>query len=787
MLSNCQHTPMKVPKHKPFSGKAVLHGRKNRKKVGVVDFFCGCGGASKGFQLAANSKVDFEIVAGIDCDQSSCDSFELSVGAPAHCNDIRELYEDSLRFNAFLRGLNLERYDKILLIGCAPCQGFSAHRRNIRDEDLRKDLFVTFCRLAPKLQPDAIFMENVADLFSRQNWPFYQAGAASLRAAGYYFQGRPYNFAGFGLPQERFRAVMIASRFSASLPKPSLEPGNYRTVRQAIGDLPPLRSGERSLADSMHWVSDHRPSTLEILRKVPKDGGNRPRGIGPKCLDRARDAHGGFTDVYGRLAWDKPAVTLTGKCRTPSAGRYAHPEQDRGLSIREAALLQGFPTDFQFQGNFDARYQQIGNAVPPLVARSFAEHIATNCLGLQKTDNKVDIDALDGVTSPVGPGFAIQINGYKKRRLQNSTGQAKLFTALDLFCGAGGLSLGLKQSGFKVLGAIDNDPVAVDTYRRNLGNRVICGDIREVSPSQIAKIFGIKAGAISLIAGGPPCQGFSVKRRGTEDDPRNQLLLEFVNFVSYFKPDFFLVENVTGLTSKRGRLYLDQLTQAVRGLGYEPYLGELDMVRYGLPQNRVRAILVGQRKDLDGTFRFPSQLSTHTPFKTVREALHDLPSPPEDGSPHPFVANHYREARMSQLNLERIRSIPEGCGREHLPRELMLACHQRRNGVRHLDTYGRLSFDQPSVTITARFDSFTRGRFGHPIENRTITLREGARLQSFPDDFVFVGNREECARQIGNAVPPDMARILGAAIQQALLNMSSEGRSMSTTPSLIEI
>ena len=746
-----------------------------KEKVGVIDFFCGCGGTSKGFQLAKMPSLEYEIVAGVDFDEASCRTFESAIGAKAIRLDIRDLCANLSAIDDFKNTLNLCRYKKIVLIGCAPCQGFSAHRRSQIEEDLRKDLFVMFCRMAPIFAPDAIFMENVPDIFSTRNWPFYQAGTAALREAGYRVQGRPYNFAGFGLPQERYRGIIIASKTDARLPTPFLEPPQFRTVRQAIGNLPLLNSGEKSVNDVMHWVSNHRESTLEILRQVPRDGGNRPRGVGPKCLDRAREAHGGYTDVYGRLAWDKPAVTLTGKCRTPSAGRYGHPDQDRGLSIREAALLQGFQKEFSFQGNFDTMYQQIGDAVPPIVAKTFAEHIASYCLTPSSPDCTIG-NFLDGLSAPIGAGFAIKINGFKRQR-KHSVSSNNEFTAFDLFSGAGGLSLGLKLAGLKVLGAVDNDQASVETYQRNLGNHILCEDIRRLDPAAVATRFGVEPGSLTLLAGGPPCQGFSVKRRGSDTDIRNELLLEFVRFVTYLRPEFFLVENVTGLMSKRGKAHLYELISSMYDLGYSTQLSQIDMVQYGIPQTRVRAFLVGERMRTEPRFKFPRP--THKIFRTVRDAIGDLPSPPEDGSPHPSVPNHYRESRMSKINLQRLRFIPEGGGRESLPENLALPCHQKNPAVRHVDTYGRLTFDQPAVTITASFDSFTRGRFGHPTEDRTITLREGARIQTFPDDFVFSGNREECARQIGNAVPPLMAQIMGKQIIQALLEARNYGSTSS--------
>ncbi|QQP89834.1 DNA cytosine methyltransferase [Skermanella sp. TT6] len=341
-------------------------------------------------------------------------------------------------------------------------------------------------------------------------------------------------------------------------------------------------------------------------------------------------------------------------------------------------------------------------------------------------------------------------------------------TTIDLFCGAGGLSLGLSRAGFRVVSALDNDPVAARTYRRNLGDHINVAQIEDVSADDMLALTGIRRGELSLLAGGPPCQGFSLQRRGDRKDPRNGLVLEFVRLVEELRPQLFLMENVGGLLSKHGKPFLRELSLRAWHLGYVVQVALLDAVDYGVPQYRQRAFLVGEQSN-DGIarFKFPDPVS-RAKRATVRDAIGDLPSPLADGSVHPDFPNHYREARLSALNIERIKHVPPGGGREHLPEELQLACHRNNPGHRHMDVYGRLAWDEPSVTLTARFDSFTRGRFGHPVEHRSLTIREGARIQTFPDTFVFEGNREDGARQVGNAVPPLFAQRLGDALMRRL-------------------
>lgn len=350
-----------------------------------VDFFCGAGGMSYGFHEMAKLTGRFRWAGAIDIDEHAIDTYEHNYGhRPANLN-LGEATVDEIR-----NVLDLNPNNPLILIGCAPCQGFSSHRKkDHRGSDKRNTLVGRFAEIAVQLKPSLIIMENVPDLLAKKHWVHFEAFRDVVRAAGYHIAVKILNMAEYGTPQARFRTVLIAARnFIPTLPSPIFRPDQFRTVRDAIGELPPLKAGEKDSQDPMHMTSKHREETIELLAKIPKDGGNRPHGVGPKCLDNVA----GFSDVYGRLYWDKPAVTITARCRTPSCGRFVHPEQNRGLSVREAALLQGFPKKFYFEGPFDDKYKQIGNAVSPIFSTRLAGHILTLLAGRNHACKEASMD-----------------------------------------------------------------------------------------------------------------------------------------------------------------------------------------------------------------------------------------------------------------------------------------------------------------------------------------------------------------------------------------------------------
>jgi DNA (cytosine-5)-methyltransferase 1 len=336
-------------------------------------------------------------------------------------------------------------------------------------------------------------------------------------------------------------------------------------------------------------------------------------------------------------------------------------------------------------------------------------------------------------------------------------------TLIEFFCGAGGLSLGFKKAGFKTLAAFDNDGSCIETYNKNFGAVAHLSDIFDLNKKKIAEIIGHGV-HVDVITGGPPCQGFSVQRRGQNEDPRNNLVLEYLRLVLALKPKFFLMENVGGLLSVRGKPFMDEVLLRSKRAGYILHIAKLKAIEFGVPQDRRRVFIIGELagKNLP-KYKFPLPKSTFQKKPvTVRDAIFDLVDRGEGDLP-----NH-RADTLSAKNLERIRSITEGQGRDSLPVHLQLNCHTENATHRHLDTYGRMAWDKPSATITAKFDSFSRGRFGHPVLDRTITLREGARLQTFPDSFVFQGTKVSVAKQIGNAVPPLLAEYVAKSIKKCL-------------------
>ena len=382
---------------------------------------------------------------------------------------------------------------------------------------------------------------------------------------------------------------------------------------------------------------------------------------------------------------------------------------------------------------------------------------------------------------------------------------AKL-TSIDLFAGAGGICLGLENAGFEVLLANDANPAAAQTHRRNFPNtKFVEGDVKRLTGAEVKLATGLKRGELDLLVSGPPCQGFSIIGARLVRDPRNDLFRETLRIAEELRPKALVIENVPGLATLAGGQMLREIVEGYGSLGYTVAFAELLAAQYGVPQMRWRMIFVGFRKDLGippgmgfpkpthGRRRIGELVPNCTippedmeGFVTTREAIGDLPpvGPGEEVSTYvgkPKLAyqremrvklkrelfNHYAPA-MGAANLARIAVLKAGQDWRDLPRELLPEGMKRAKRKDHTRRYSRMTWDGVPRSIITRFRDPKSGEYTHPEQDRTISIREAARIQSFPDWFAFEGSYSELYDQVGNAVPVKLAQAIGNEVRACL-------------------
>lgn len=363
------------------------------------------------------------------------------------------------------------------------------------------------------------------------------------------------------------------------------------------------------------------------------------------------------------------------------------------------------------------------------------------------------------------------------------------YSVIDLFAGCGGFSVGFEQAGFKIIKAVEFDKQIAQTYHHNHKDTQLY--IEDIAKIDTEEYFTRRES--DVIIGGPPCQGFSmagarIRNRAFIDDPRNYLFKHYVNIVNIVRPKMFILENVKGiLTMQKGEIFNEILKtfsnkKLFDGDRYYLHYKVVRTVEFGIPQKRERVVLIGMLNtdfDIDLMFeKVKSQLNMNSPafFEPVSvwEAISDLATPTESGTtalPEPMtsyqqslrygceITTNHIATEHNKKSCKRMRQIQEGENWEKLKEPI----HSVHSGA-----YGRLEKDKPAATITTRFDTPSGGRFIHPTEDRTITPREAARLQSFPDSFEFTGTKSSICKQIGNAVPPKLSYFLANLVKYAL-------------------
>ena len=367
----------------------------------------------------------------------------------------------------------------------------------------------------------------------------------------------------------------------------------------------------------------------------------------------------------------------------------------------------------------------------------------------------------------------------------------KARTVIDLFCGAGGLSEGFSQAGYHVLAGNDFDDAAGETYAvTHKEARFLPGPIQNYSPRDFLRAAGLRSGELDCLAGGPPCQGFSVynHQRGLHDE-RSSLYREYLRLVEGLNPRWVVFENVTGMSSAGGGGAMRAIALGLQKLGYTGAWKTLKAEEYGVPQERRRLVFIGTRTDSPVFFPEATHGEGLLPLVTVRDAISDLPylQNGEDKGMQKFrrkprssyqallrgdeteIYNH-SAPQLADINMRRMKHIPEGGSWRDVPIALLPAGMRRARRCDHTKRYGRLRWDGLASTILTKCDLHW-GAYIHPEQDRVLTVREAARFQSFPDWFHFSGSRTEQYIQVGNAVPP----LLGKQIAETIVDAETEG------------
>ena len=359
----------------------------------VIDLFAGCGGGSLGFM-----RVGLRPVAAVEIDGDAADAYEANVGLRPLVKDIRKVTGEDL-----LRTTGLKSGQCTLLFGCPPCQSFTDLRRGARSsrrDRLRNSLYLDYLRLAAAVRPRHIAFENVPGMLSPRWRPRFEALLEGLTELGYKVVWEVLDAVDFGVPQRRRRLLVLASRVSkpvlpvATHGAPDSGRAAWVTVRDAIGSLAMLASGEVDPDDAYHRARRHSPIALQRLRAIPAGGARTdlPEHLQLDC----HKEHAGHYDIYGRMWWDQPAPTLTSGCTNVTRGRFAHPDQDRAITLREAMRLQTFPSTAVLRGSLDEMALQVGNAVPPL----FAERIGQSVVAMEVASRRAHQRPAVSVVAP---------------------------------------------------------------------------------------------------------------------------------------------------------------------------------------------------------------------------------------------------------------------------------------------------------------------------------------------------------------------------------------------------
>ncbi len=717
-----------------------------KSKPTFISLFSGAGGFKIGLENAG-----FKCLLATDIMPEAKKTHELNSKIPFLLKDIRQITLSEIL--KITKGVTPD-----VIIGGPPCQGFSV-MGDKQGSDPRNNLFASYINLVRSIKPRCFILENVKGLKTMYGGQAFKTIVDGFSDSGYDIYSKVLDAFDYGVPQHRDRVIIVGTRLERSFKFPT-------PCRKKIGSLIPRDTVGEAINDLIkkddnfpnHIALNHNDIVIRRYKLI-KEGGKLP----PPDKLPAEIRRKNFGSTYQRLNRKTPSITLV-----PGNNAFpVHPVLNRSLTPREAARIQSFPDSHIF---FGARRKQcilVGNAVAPLLAANIAIEIKKHLFNKSYQKNNDDLIKKRGVLDLTKPRDILEKVNYKKNAP----------TFIDLFSGAGGISIGLAQAGLKPLLSADFDNDVKETHEFNFCNHdFVHGDLScpKVKKMLTNKVNGKK---VNLIAGGPPCQGFSIfgKRRfvNTKNydpttDPRNKLVFTFFDYVKALKPDWFIMENVAGFVSLDRGNFVIKLEEYVKKLGYKNYdYRVINTAEYGVPQKRKRFIFIGNRTGHLIPWPKPKYFEDpkdwQLPMRTVGEVITDLSEPDSKN----YVANHEPMNHSAEIK-ERYSYVEEGkkMDVEKLPEKLKYAKFTGQKIKNFSHVYRRLDRKEPSITLVPGHNAFPI----HPFLNRLITTREAARIQTFPDNIVFKGSSKEQCIQVGNAFPCMMAQRLGEMIIKAIDN-----------------
>lgn len=733
--SNVRINSVEEPQLKLWDNEIKLGNKQNLKKgLNLVSLFTGAGGLDIGFHEAG-----FNIVFASDIMPQAELTFNYNFeGVPFIRKDITLFTKEEV-----LKLVGDKKID--VVVGGPPCQGFS-NMGNKNSADPRNYLFQSYRNIIKWLNPKSFLFENVKGIRTMFEGMFFKKVVNDFLSIGYHIHYSLLNSYDYGVPQKRERIIIYGTKVNHPFFFPKEDKKAYKSIKayknvgEAIMDLVGKKFPN-------HIALNHGDIVIKRYELIP-EGGKLPKPeFLPKEIRRKN-----FGNTYTRLSRDLPSSTIVpGNNALP-----VHPTENRSLTPREGARIQTFPDTYIFKGDRRSQCIQVGNAVPPLMAAKLADVVKKHINGVAY------LGVLPEKSIKVGQTFKLPNRKNRGRRTLNFA---------DLFCGVGGFTEGLKSAGLECKLAVDFNKYAVEAHRLNHPDETCWLKDLSIEKEKEEVIQELIKENVDFIVGGPPCQGFSIfgKRRfvNTKNhdlklDKRNDLVFSFADVVVKVKPNWFMMENVPGILSAHKGAYVKEIEDFFQANGYRTEYKVINCADYGVPQQRKRFIMFGTKTDYIIPWPklkfFENPEDWQKPYRTVGQALSDL----IDESTYVLHKNH-KPPKHSKIVKERFSYIEEGKKIDiaKLPEHLKIGSKTKKPISNFSHIYKRLDRKKPSNTIVPGHNAFPV----HPTLNRTLTVREAARIQTFPDRYEFLGPIINQCLQVGNAFPCLVAQIFGERLR----------------------